>query len=169
MHSKHCQAANTLQCKRIKYKTWHKHLLRHTANMHPPVVNVFQTLSGHHGRYSLHCKRIKYKTWHKHFLKKNTQTVHHSWADPWKFVGLVLSTLYLVTHVKFFYIFNLSWFSKNNRWNQNFWRNIHPAPWPTGLGVPAAVGHYGRGAANGRQYWLVGPGPNAAAHGVRKS
>jgi hypothetical protein len=37
------------------------------------------------------------------------------------------------------------------------------------LGVPAAVGHGGRGAANGRHYWPVGPGPNAATHGVRKS
>jgi hypothetical protein len=29
------------------------------------------------------------------------------------------------------------------------------------------VGHDGRGAANGRQYWPVGSGPNVAAHGVR--
>jgi hypothetical protein len=36
------------------------------------------------------------------------------------------------------------------------------------LGVPTAAGHGGRGAANGRQHWLVGPVPNAAAHGLRK-
>jgi hypothetical protein len=34
---------------------------------------------------------------------------------------------------------------------------------------PAVVRHGGRGAANGRQYWPVGPGPNVEAHGVRKS
>jgi hypothetical protein len=42
-------------------------------------------------------------------------------------------------------------------------------PWPTALGVPATVGHDVREAANGRQYWSVGPGPDAAAHDVRKS
>jgi hypothetical protein len=31
------------------------------------------------------------------------------------------------------------------------------------------VGHDGRRAANGRQYWSVGPGLKAAAHGVKKS
>jgi hypothetical protein len=58
-----------------------------------------------------------------------------------------------------------------------FWRNIHLAPCPTALGVPAAVGHDVRGAANGRQYWPVGPGltprpttlgnPSVVGHGVR--
>jgi hypothetical protein len=38
-------------------------------------------------------------------------------------------------------------------------------PYRTTLGVPAAVGYTGRGAANGRS---VVPIPNAAAHGVRK-
>jgi hypothetical protein len=47
-----------------------------------------------------------------------------------------------------------------------FWRNIHLAPWPTALGVPAGVSHGVRGAANGRRYWSVGPGPDAAAHGA---
>jgi hypothetical protein len=42
-------------------------------------------------------------------------------------------------------------------------------PHRTALGVPAAVGHGGRGAAHSRQYWPVGSVPNAAAHGVRKS
>jgi hypothetical protein len=37
------------------------------------------------------------------------------------------------------------------------------------LEVPAAVGHGVRGAANGWQYWPVGPGPNAAGHDARKS
>jgi hypothetical protein len=31
------------------------------------------------------------------------------------------------------------------------------------LAVRAAVGHSVRGAANGRQYWSVGPGPDAVA------
>jgi hypothetical protein len=31
------------------------------------------------------------------------------------------------------------------------------------------MGHGARGAANGRQYWPVGPGSVAAAHDVRKS
>jgi hypothetical protein len=43
------------------------------------------------------------------------------------------------------------------------------ASYPTAVGVPAAVRHNVRGDANGRQYWPVGPGPDAAAHGVRKS
>jgi hypothetical protein len=41
-------------------------------------------------------------------------------------------------------------------------------PYRRALGVPTAAGHGGRGAANGRQHWPVGPVPNAAAHGVRK-
>jgi hypothetical protein len=74
-----------------------------------------------------------------------------------------------------FFIFNFSWFSKNNRWNQNFrqmyiWRRS-----PTTLGVLTAAGHGGRGAANGRQYWPVGQyltprpttsgNPSAKGHG----
>jgi hypothetical protein len=47
--------------------------------------------------------------------------------------------------------------------------NVHLALWPTALGVPAAVGHGVREAANGRQYWPVGPCPDVAAHDVRKS
>jgi hypothetical protein len=50
-----------------------------------------------------------------------------------------------------------------------FSTNVHLAPWLTALGVPAAVGHDVRGAVNGRQYWPVGPGPDAVAHGGRKS
>jgi hypothetical protein len=42
-------------------------------------------------------------------------------------------------------------------------------PHHTTLGVPTGAGHDGRGAANSQQYWPVGPVPNAAAHGVRKS
>jgi hypothetical protein len=55
-----------------------------------------------------------------------------------------------------FFIFNLSRFSKNKWSNQNF---------ATALGVPAAVGHDVRGAANGLQYWPMGSellGPPAA-------
>jgi hypothetical protein len=48
-----------------------------------------------------------------------------------------------------------------------FSTNVRLALWPTALGVPAAVGHGVRGAANGRQYWPVGPGPDAVGHGVR--
>jgi hypothetical protein len=42
--------------------------------------------------------------------------------------------------------------------------NVHLTSWPMALGVPAAMRHDVRGAANGRQTW-----PDAAAHGVRKS
>jgi hypothetical protein len=42
-------------------------------------------------------------------------------------------------------------------------------PYRMALGVPTVTGHGGRGAANHREYWPVGPIPNAAAHGVRKS
>jgi hypothetical protein len=34
-----------------------------------------------------------------------------------------------------------------------FSRNVHLASWPTALGVPAAVGHGVREAANVPQYW----------------
>jgi hypothetical protein len=83
--------------------------------------------------------------------------------------------LVLTTYVnqRIFFIFNLSRFSKN-RSNQNFRQctsdnvahdiRLLP-PYRTTLGVPAAMGYGGRGAANGRP---VGPVPNAAAHGVRK-
>jgi hypothetical protein len=39
-----------------------------------------------------------------------------------------------------------------------FSRNVHLASYPTAAGVPAAMGHDVRGAANGRQHWSVGPG-----------
>jgi hypothetical protein len=42
-------------------------------------------------------------------------------------------------------------------------------PHRTTLGVPTAAGHDGKGAANGWQFWPVGPVPKAVAHGVRKS
>jgi hypothetical protein len=53
--------------------------------------------------------------------------------------------------------------------DSKFSTNVHLASWPTTLGVPSAVGHDVREAANGWQYCPVGPGPDAAAHGVRKS
>jgi hypothetical protein len=48
-------------------------------------------------------------------------------------------------------------------------RNVHLVSWLTALGVLAAVGHDVRRDANDRQYWPMGPGSDAAAHGVRKS
>jgi hypothetical protein len=50
-----------------------------------------------------------------------------------------------------------------------FTRNVHLSSYLTVVGVPAAVGHDVKGDANGWQYWLVGLGPDVAAHGVRKS
>jgi hypothetical protein len=47
-----------------------------------------------------------------------------------------------------------------------FSRNVHLVSWPTALEVLAAVV---RRDANDRQYWPMGPGSDAAAHGVRKS
>jgi uncharacterized membrane protein len=46
-----------------------------------------------------------------------------------------------------------------------FLTNVPLAPWLTALGVPAAMGNGVRGDANSRQNWLVGPDPDAAAHG----
>jgi hypothetical protein len=48
--------------------------------------------------------------------------------------------------------------------NSKFSTNVHLASWPTSLGVPAAVGHGVRGAANGRQYWPVGSGSCRCGH-----
>jgi hypothetical protein len=36
-----------------------------------------------------------------------------------------------------------------------FSKNVHLAPYPTAVGVPAAVGHSVRGDANSRLYWPV--------------